>query len=70
MTGYDTAEGYQYEPFDDRDEDDPEFVIDPMFSGTQADGDDHRKLRHRDLDGSGRTPADQATFDPTGGNEA
>jgi len=63
MTGYDTNEGYRSEPLDNRDSEDPEYTVDPMFSGTHADGGPHRKLRHRSLEEQ-RTPADLATFDP------
>ena len=65
MTGYDTARGYRVEPLDDRDDEDPDWTIDPMFSGVHNDGGPHRKLRHKDIEPTIKTPAELATFDPT-----
>jgi len=65
MTGYDTSDGFRVEPLDDRDSDDPEYTIDPMFSGTQDDGGSHREIRHKSLEPTVKTPAERATFDPT-----
>ena len=65
MIGYDTTDGYRIEPLDNRDEDDPGWSIDPMFSGTQDDGGPHRELRHKGVEPEIKTPAERATFDPT-----
>lgn len=66
MTGYDTSDGYRIEPLDDRDEDDPEFTVDPILSGVENDGGD-RPDRHRGLQPDGsyerRTPSEVAAFD-------
>lgn len=64
MTGYDTHDGFRDEPFDNRDDDDPEYTIDPMFSGTHADGGEHRELRHETLENTPETPSDVAVYDP------
>jgi len=37
MNGYDTAEGYRVEPLDDRDDEDPEYTIRPVFSSPDFD---------------------------------
>ena len=65
MTGYDTNEGYRVEPLDDRDAEDPEYEIDPMYSGTHDDGGEHRRLRHKEVEPVVKTPAERAVFDPT-----
>jgi len=50
-------------PIEEQREDEPEFTIDPMFSGTQADGGEHREERHRDLEAQPKTPAEVAMWD-------
>lgn len=62
--GFHDSKGYRDEPLDDRDEEDPEYTIDPMFSGTHADGGEHRKIRHREVNPTPKSPAEMATFDP------
>jgi len=37
MSKHDTAEGYRIAPLDDRDEDDPHWSIDPVFSSPDFD---------------------------------
>lgn len=56
MMGYHDSDGYRIEPLDDRDEEDPEYEIDPEFSCTNTDfgGDDPAK---EDI-------AAEPTFDP------
>lgn len=67
MNGYDTAEGYHIGPLDDRDVENPDYTIDPMFSDTGNHGGD-RSDRHRGLtpegEYEGRTAAEMAAFDP------
>lgn len=64
VKGYHSGDGYRIESLDDRDEEDPKYTIDPMLSGTHADGGKHRNLRHKEVEPVTKTPADLATFDP------
>lgn len=49
-------------PIEEQREEDPEFTIDPMFSGTHADGGKHREERHRDLEASPAPLSEKAAW--------
>jgi hypothetical protein len=70
VKGYHDSDGYRDEPLDNRDEENPEYIIDPMLSGTHADGGEHRVLRHKTAEPTLKSPADMATFDPRDEEEA
>lgn len=62
MTGYHSSDGYRIEPLDNRDEDEPEYTIDPVLSSSNTNfgGEDPATIP----DHSEKTPAEMATFDP------
>lgn len=61
MNGFDTSDGYRVEPLDNRDEDEPDYTIDPILSSSNTDfgGEDPAKIEEPT-----GTPAERATFDP------
>jgi hypothetical protein len=61
VNGYHSEDGWSIEPLDDRDEDDPEYRIDPILSSSNTGFGGEDPAKTTVLSG---TPAEKATFDP------
>lgn len=61
MTGFDSSEGYRIEPFDNRDDEEPDYEIRPELSSSNTDFGGKDPAIIEEPTG---TPAELATFDP------